>query len=282
MSSGLQKLFSSPKIDQATLKELELLLLQADTGLKTTNQIMATLQQQFTAGTIDKGADLKHNLQACLEQLLIDPTENCYDAQIFLLVGINGSGKTTSAAKLAHQLTTEGKRVLMVAADTFRAAAVQQLQYWGQQIGVPVEKGVENQDPASVVFTGCQRFKEQGFDCVIIDTAGRLQTKANLMKELEKIKRIIAKQLPETRIATLLTIDSMLGQNSLDQARVFHESTQVDGIILTKMDGTGKGGVVFAISNELRLPVAYISFGEALSDLKRFSGHDFVSKIVQG
>lgn len=282
MSSGLQKLFLAPKIDQSTLKELELILIQADTGLNTTRQIISTLQQQHAAGKLDKGSDLQQSLQRCLEDLLIKPSQALYDAQVFLFVGINGSGKTTSAAKLAHQLQQSGKKVLLVAADTFRAAAVQQLQRWADQIGVPVEKGTDNQDPASVVFTGCLRFKQEGFDCVIIDTAGRLQTKSNLMKELEKIKRIIAKQLPDAALTTLLTIDSMLGQNSLEQARIFNESTTLDGIILTKMDGTGKGGVVFAIGSELHLPVAYISFGEGISDIKPFSAHEFVTHIVQG
>lgn len=281
LTTRLQTIFNSNTIDENTLKELELLLIQSDTGLKTTREIINALKTHYARGSIQKGTDLKKELALNLNNLLIPADEFIYCASVYLLVGINGSGKTTCAAKLAHRFSTEGKRVLLVAADTFRAAAVQQLEQWSRQLGVPLEKGIDNQDPASVVFNGCARFTKEHFDVVIIDTAGRLQTKSNLMKELEKIKRIITKQLPDKKIVTLLTIDSMLGQNSLDQARLFHESTDVSGILLTKMDGTGKGGIIFAIGNELKLPVAYISYGEKLDQLKTFEPKQFVTQLLE-
>ena len=197
-----------------------------------------------------------------------------------MLVGINGSGKTTLAAKLAYHAKSKGKKVLLVAADTFRAAAQEQLGLWAQKLNADIELGKQGQDPASVVFAGCQRYKQQGYDTLIIDTAGRLQTKTNLMKELEKIKRVIGQQVPNQTINTILTVDSMLGQNSLEQARIFHESTKLDAIALTKMDGTGKGGIVFAIADELGIPVAYITYGEAIEHLKIFDADEYVQNLI--
>ena len=201
---------------------------------------------------------------------------------LYLLVGINGSGKTTAAAKLAYQYKQENKRVLFIAADTFRAAATQQLAQWAQKLGADIVIGAEGQDPASVIFTGIQKFKQEQFDVLIIDTAGRLQTKINLMKELEKIKRVINSQLPQTPITILLTIDAMLGQNSFEQAKLFHESTPIDGVILTKMDGTGKGGIVFGITNELKIPIAYISFGEKPEQFTLFNAQEYVHDLLNG
>ena len=195
-------------------------------------------------------------------------------------MGINGSGKTTFAGKLAYDLHKQGKKVLLVAADTFRAAAPEQLKQWAIRTGASIINGKEGQDPASVVFTGCEQFKSQGFDALIIDTAGRLQTKTNLMKELEKIHKIISRQLPNYTPCTLLTIDAMLGQNSFEQATLFNESTQLDGIVLTKMDGTGKGGIVFAITQQLGIPVAYIAYGEQPEQLKLFNAQEYVQELL--
>ena len=202
------------------------------------------------------------------------------EASVFVLVGINGSGKTTSVAKLAYQCAQKGKKVLLVAADTFRAAAVAQLESWARATGTDIVTGAPGQDPASVVFTGCQQFIQGSYDILIIDTAGRLHTKANLMNELGKVMRIITKNVPEKKVQTLLTIDAMLGQSSFGQAQLFKECAQVDGVILTKMDGTGKGGVIFAIAAELKLPVAYITFGEAVGDIKRFVSTEFVTQLL--
>jgi fused signal recognition particle receptor len=285
VTTKVHSLFSRETIDQETLKELEQILIQADTGVKTTKKILATLEEKVRNGTIEKGSDLQSALEQELLALLAQQKPIQKNA-IYLLVGINGSGKTTFAGKLAHHYRAAGKRVLLVAADTFRAAATEQLQQWALRTSADIVTGQGNQDPAAVVFQGCEAFKNGAYDILIIDTAGRLQTKVNLMKELEKIKRVITKQLPETpeqsrRVNTLLTIDAMLGQNSFEQARLFHESTQLDGIVLTKIDGTGKGGIIFAITQELGIPVAYLSFGEKIDALKPFEPTAFVQDLMR-
>lgn len=279
VTSQISTLFSKNTVDEATLQELETILIGADAGVKTTKKIMDHLKKEWQAGTIAKGSDLKTALATYLTQLLLNPKTRT-KSNVYLLVGINGSGKTTFAAKLAQRLKNEGKRVLLVAADTFRAAATEQLSSWADRVGIPVVTGVQGQEPASVVFQGCERFKRENFDAIIIDTAGRLQTKANLMRELEKIKKIIARHIPDQTINTLLTIDAMLGQNSFEQARLFNESTDVQGIVLTKMDGTGKGGIVFAISDELNIPISFISFGETIDDVKDFDAQEYVAQLL--
>lgn len=276
-TSKLDVLFARGSIDQQALSELEKILIESDAGVSTTKKIIENLKKSIS-GTIDSQT-FKNLLQEQLVTLL-HTEKNIQEAPITLLVGINGSGKTTLAAKLAYHAQQQGKKVLLVAADTFRAAAQEQLALWAQKLSIDIELGKQGQDPASVVFAGCQRYKLQGYDALIIDTAGRLQTKINLMKELEKIKRVIAQQLPNLSLNTILTVDAMLGQNSLEQARVFHESTQLDGIALTKMDGTGKGGIVFAIADELSIPVAYITFGEAMDQLKIFDANEYVQNLL--
>jgi len=231
-------------------------------------------------GIIEHGQDLKKALEALLIEHL-ETHQFVSENRVFLLVGINGSGKTTFAGKLAHQFIKQGKKVLLVAGDTFRAAATAQLKEWSNRVHADIIIGKENQDPASVIFTACQQFKNNDYDVLIIDTAGRLQTKVNLMKELEKIRRILSAQLPEQKVTTLLTIDSMLGQNSFEQAKLFHESTSLDGIILTKMDGTAKGGIVFAITQELRIPIAYISHGETVEHIDSFNAQEYVKQLLQ-
>lgn len=278
-TSKVRALFAKNTVDEETLSELEKILISADTGIHTTRSIIHNLRNDIAAGRITQGADLEKALARELEKLLmVHPFKP--EASVYLLVGINGSGKTTFAAKLGAWLQSQGKKVLFVAGDTFRAAATEQLSTWGQRLSIPVVVGKENQDPSSVIFQGCEQFKEQGFDVLIIDTAGRLQTKANLMKELEKIRKTVTKQLGDTKIATLLTVDTMLGQNSFDQAKIFHESTHVDGIVLTKMDGTGKGGIVFSITQELKIPVAFISYGEQPEQLKPFDAHEYVQDLL--
>lgn len=279
-SSKLSKLFLTPQLDSNTLKELEQILIQSDMGSKTTHAIIDNLKNQYAAGTLQKGTDLQDALKTHLLNLLSTPKTFNYDARIILMVGINGSGKTTFTSKLAHHYAQQGKKVLLVAADTFRAAATEQLNAWAQRTNTQIVTGTQGQDPASVVFLGCERFKKEQFDIIIIDTAGRLQTKTNLMRELEKIKKIITKQLPDVPMATLLTVDAMLGQNSREQAKIFHESTQLDGIVLTKMDGTAKGGTVFAIAHEFGIPIAYISFGEQMDQCKKFNAQEFVLGLL--
>jgi fused signal recognition particle receptor len=279
ITSKLQGLFAQKTIDSATLHELEKILISADTGIHTTRTLIESLQKEIKSGSLTKGSDLKIALADHLERLLIT-TPYIPDAHVFLLVGINGSGKTTFAGKLGSWFSKKGKRVLLVAADTFRAAATEQLMAWGKKEDIPVVAGKENQDPASVIYQGCQTFKEGNYDILIIDTAGRLQTKINLMKELEKIRSLLTKHLPDKKISTLLTIDSMLGQNSFDQARLFHESTSVNGIVLTKMDGTGKGGIVFSITHALKIPIAFISFGEKSDQIDIFDAKNYVKELL--
>lgn len=280
ITGKLATLFSKTAIDVDTLKELELILLQADTGAKTTQKIINQLKEEYTSGMLRSGDELKAALSRQLHAIL-KQEPHVIDPKVIILVGINGSGKTTCAAKIAYQAHKAGKRCLFVAADTFRAAATQQLEEWASKTGAAIEVGIPGQDPASVVFTGCARFKQEQFDLLIIDTAGRLQTKTNLMKELEKIKRIICKQLADTKIATYLTIDAMLGQNSFEQAQLFHESTDLSGIILTKMDGTGKGGVVFAIADQLSIPILYICYGETPDAFKPFDYQAYLIDLLR-
>jgi len=280
VTSKLGSFFNRTIIDLAALKELEILLLSSDVGIGTTNSIITVLKNKIGSSSID-GLQLKSLMHDILLEILSKNSIPDYRThKVFLFVGINGSGKTTSIGKLAQMYVQQGKKVLLVAADTFRAAAPEQLNEWAKKSGADILCGKENQDPASLVFQGCEKFKRESYDILIIDTAGRLQTKINLMHELAKIKRCVQKQLMDESVVTLLTIDAMLGQNSLEQARLFKESTDVTGIILTKMDGTGKGGIVFAIAQELSIPVVFITFGEQFDQIKIFNSQEYVSELL--
>ncbi|MDE7525531.1 signal recognition particle-docking protein FtsY, partial [Streptococcus agalactiae] len=201
---------------------------------------------------------------------------------VMLFVGVNGVGKTTSIGKLAHQYKSQGKKVMLVAADTFRAGAVAQLVEWGRRVDVPVVTGEEKADPASVVFDGMEKAVAQGVDVLLIDTAGRLQNKENLMAELEKIGRIIKRVVPDAPHETLLALDASTGQNALSQAKEFSKITPLTGLILTKIDGTAKGGVVLAIRQELDIPVKFIGFGEKIDDIGEFNSEDFMRGLLEG
>ena len=280
VTSKLGSFFSRTTIDEAALKELEILLISSDVGVSTTRSIITALRKQMADDVID-GAQLKEHMHTILLDILTQHKAPDLNAEkVFLFVGINGSGKTTSIGKLAYHYAQQGKKVLLVAADTFRAAAPEQLNQWALKTGADILIGKEGQDPASLVFQGCEKFKNEGYDILIIDTAGRLQTKINLMHELAKIKRCVQKQLPNKNVVTFLTIDAMLGQNSFEQAKLFKESTDVSGIILTKMDGTGKGGIVFAIAQELAIPVVFITFGEQSDQIKKFDAQEYVSELL--
>jgi len=278
VTSRVAILFGYKTIDEAVLRELEAILLSADTGVKTTKKIMAHLRHQWESGTIKAGADLKKALEQELIALL--PQSDLTEQSIVMVVGVNGSGKTTFVGKLANYYKQQGKRVLLVGADTFRAAAMEQLDLWAKRFAIEIIVGKPGQDPASVVFQGCEEYKRGNFDVLIIDTAGRLQTKIGLMKELEKIKKTVARHFPDQEISTLLTVDAMLGQNSFEQARLFHESTDLRGIVLTKMDGTGKGGIVFAIVQELGIPIVYISYGEQPENMKKFDKQEYIADLL--
>lgn len=282
-TSGIKSLYARATIDEQALEELHKLLITADMGAPTTNLLLERVRIACQQGTVHKGNDLKKVLEGALSEVMspVGDSSKIAHAQLYLLVGVNGSGKTTSAAKLAYLMQQAGKRVLLVAADTFRAGAVEQLERWAQKINVSVVRGEQNQDPASVVFMACKKYQEERFDVLIIDTAGRLQTKMNLMRELEKIKRVIERSLPGCSMATLLTLDATLGQNCLEQARIFNEATPLDGLVLTKMDGTSKGGIVFAIMHELRIPVVYVSCGETVQSLYVFKPHEYIKMLLE-
>jgi fused signal recognition particle receptor len=273
-------LFAHSKLDEQFLKDLSALLINADTGVKTTHEIINQLKDAINHKQVNNLEQAKEMLEIILiKQLQTAHTVNNMPA-ILLLVGVNGSGKTTFVAKLANMLKNDGKRVLIVAGDTFRAAATQQLAEWAQRLSVDIFIGKDAQDPASVIFDACKKFQDDGYDHLIIDTAGRLQTKINLMRELEKIERIVGKQLPNTPHQTWLTIDAMLGQNSLAQAETFYEATKVNGLVLTKLDGTGKGGIVFSIVQKLHIPIVYVTFGETLEDIKSFDIQEYVHGLL--
>jgi fused signal recognition particle receptor len=273
-NKALNALLGRTTIDETTLKELEILLLSADTGVQTTKEILTSIQNQTN------NEPLHARLAHTLKKLLSIPKPDLSQKSVLLLIGINGSGKTTAIGKLAYRYKKAGKKVLIVAADTFRAAATEQVATWAMRTGVDCVTGTVGQDSAAVVFKGCERFIKENYDIVLIDTAGRLQTKTNLMHELTKIRRTINRFMPDNAIMTLLTIDSMLGQNSLEQATLFKECAAVDGIILTKMDGTGKGGVVFAIAHTLAIPIIFVSYGESVEQLDLFDADAFVQQLV--
>ncbi len=275
-ATKLKSLFGIKALNEEHLKELETILLQADVGLPTITFIIKQLKDQMPSSAT--GQDLYSALKQIINDML-NKTPVAPLGDIFLLVGINGSGKTTNAAKLAYKYQQLGKHPFLIGADTFRAAAREQLRSWGEKINVPVYAPDNIQDPAAVVFKGCQEFLNQNKDICIIDTAGRLQTKTNLMHELDKIKRTITKAAPNKQISTLLVIDAMLGQNSLEQARIFNQATAIDGIILSKMDSSARGGIVLAIAHELQLPIVYVSSGENIESLLPFESNTFTDSL---
>lgn len=274
-ASKLSSLLNSSVIDDDLIKELEILLLQADTGVLTTKKIIKNIKRKE-----NNNQSLRDYMRNLLVNILQETQQYFFNAPITLLVGVNGTGKTTCAGKLAYNYKQKGQKVLLVAADTFRAAAVDQLQQWAQKVEVDIVVGKQGQDAASVVYQACEKFLSGVYDRMIIDTAGRLQTKKNLMAELNKIYRIIDKKLPNYKVNTLATIDSMLGQNSFEQARLFQETANVNGVILTKMDGTGKGGVIFALADQLNLPIAYLTFGEKVQDIKQFVIDEYIQELI--
>ncbi len=278
----LLSIFKRTTFDAEFLQELEKLLLEADTGIATTKIIVDRLRSHINDQNLSEPEAIKAALATILIDLVQVSTPIDYQPRVTMLVGVNGSGKTTFAGKFAYCLKQQGKKVLLVAADTFRAAAVAQLESWAHQLGIEVFVGKEGQDPASVVFEGCAKFCDGGFDHIIIDTAGRIQTKINLMNELAKIRKVINKVLPSQPVSTWLTVDSMLGQNSLRQAEVFRESTALNGLVLTKFDGTGKGSMIFSIVNQFSVPVVYIAFGEQPEALKRFDATQYVQGLLSG
>src|SRR6185437_1063947 len=272
------------EIDSSTLDDLEGILLGADLGMKTTEEILSKLREKADRKQIKDVAELKKLIKEQVFAILnATPARAGKPAkgepEIIMVVGVNGTGKTTTIGKLAHALRTERKTVLLCAADTFRAAAIEQLEVWGSRTGTEVIKTKPGGDPSAVLFDGLSAAKARGTDYVIVDTAGRLHTKQNLMAELEKMRRTAKKVIPDAPHETLLVMDATTGQNGLQQARQFTQSAGVTGIVLTKLDGTAKGGVVVAISREMGVPVRYVGVGEKVGDLLPFDPKDFVDSL---
>ena len=276
-------LFDRPAIGDEVWSEVEELLIAADVGVNTTEKLIEKVKQRMTREKIDQGSQVRAALQAEMVDILrITPQEipdNLSLPRVILAVGVNGGGKTTSIAKLAHSLKNEGKSVILVAADTFRAAAIDQLKRLGEMVGVDVIAHQPGADPGAVVYDGLQAARSRQVDEVIIDTAGRLHTKFNLMEELKKIKRVAAKIDTTAPHEVILVLDATTGQNGLTQAKYFTEAVGVTGIFLAKLDGTARGGIVLAICDELQIPIKFIGAGEKLADMALFNAESFVEAL---
>lgn len=282
--SGLLKLLNLNKgLDDSFYQNLMQVLIESDVGVETSQNLLNRLKKEVKLNNINNVEDAIDILGSIILDLLHNYSIVLDDKlTIILMVGVNGSGKTTSSAKLAHLYKNAGKKVMLVAADTFRAAAVKQLQTWANRIVVECYAGKENQDPASVVVDACREALAQNMDVLIIDTAGRLQTKINLMQELQKIHRVIEKTMGYTAQHSFLVLDASTGQNALSQASSFLESSKINAIICTKMDGTARGGVIIALAYALKLPVAFVGLGEGIDDLREFDKETYLASITQG
>ncbi|MCI8888068.1 MAG: signal recognition particle-docking protein FtsY [Hungatella sp.] len=281
--SGIDSIFSGfSAIDDDFFEEIEETLIMGDLGIQTTMSIVENLRQKVKDQHIKEPAECKAILMDTMKQQM-DLGENAYEFEnrksVILVIGVNGVGKTTSVGKLAGQLKDSGKKVIMAAADTFRAAAIDQLTEWSNRAGVEIIAQQEGSDPAAVIFDAIAAAKSRNADVLICDTAGRLHNKKNLMEELKKINRIIDKEYPEAYRETLVVLDGTTGQNALSQARQFMEAANVTGIILTKLDGTAKGGIAVAIQSELGIPVKYIGIGEQIDDLQKFHADQFINAL---
>ena len=284
----VEKLFDSftgKEIDDDLYDELEELLIQGDVGVNTAVDLVERLREREKRDKLKYAEQLKDALVEEIAEIMGDEVAS-FDLDkdnlnIILVVGVNGVGKTTSIGKIANLLKSEGHKVILGAGDTFRAAAAEQLTVWSERAGCSIVRHEEGSDPASVVFDGCVAAKARNSDLVIIDTAGRLHNKANLMNELNKITRVIRRELPDADLETLMVLDATTGQNGLIQAKQFAESAGLTGIVLTKLDGTAKGGIVFAIAGEMGLPVKYIGVGEGVDDLMAFNPGEFVEALLK-
>ncbi len=281
---GLSELNISRKIDDSLFEDLEIALLKADVGINATEEIIEFLKKEAKKKGLKNGEELK----GLLKEKLISMLKGCSGElrllnekpDVILFLGINGSGKTTTVGKLAYRFKKEGKSVVLAAADTFRAAAIEQLEVWAERTEARIVKHKPGADPAAVVFDAVNSAKSRGDDIVLVDTAGRLHTKEHLMKELQKIKRTIKKFSENQPCETLLVLDGTIGQNSINQAKVFKESTDVSGIIITKLDGTAKGGALIPICRELKIPIKFVGVGEGIEDLQPFDPEAFVSALL--
>lgn len=269
------------KVDEDFLEELEEILICADTGMDTTMEIIDTLRAKIKEDRISGSDDVLVALKEIMSDLIGESGSLMIDStpSVVLVIGVNGVGKTTSIAKIANNLKKDGKKVLLCAADTFRAAAIDQLQIWADRCGVDIIKHTEGADPAAVVYDAANAAKSRKADVLIIDTAGRLHNKKNLMDELAKISRVLDRELPDSTRETLLVLDATTGQNAINQAKEFTNAAAITGLVLTKLDGTAKGGCILSIKKELGIPVKFIGVGEAIDDMEKFDTKEFVRAL---
>ncbi len=284
IADGVNGIINSfTKIDEELFEQLEETLVMSDIGVETSVEICDRLRKKIKETGITDPAEIKNLMKDIIADMLGDDEGLKLDTKpsLILVIGVNGVGKTTTIGKLSYRLKNSGKKVVLGAADTFRAAAIDQLGIWAERAGVSMVKSVEGTDPASVVFDTIASAKSKGADVIICDTAGRLHNKKNLMDELAKINRVISRELPDASVETLLVLDAATGQNAVNQAREFKNVTDITGIVLTKLDGTAKGGIIIAIRNELGIPVKYVGVGEGIDDLQPFSAEEFASGIFE-
>jgi fused signal recognition particle receptor len=282
LTTDIDKLFVGKRqIDDELLEELEEILITADIGVKTAADLIQRISTKYASEKLDSEGFKKALRQEILELLNITAAvpDTVSKPQVIMVVGVNGVGKTTTIGKLAARFALDGKKVLIAAADTFRAAAVEQLAIWAERSGAEIVRHKSNADPAAVAFDGVEAAMARDMDVVIVDTAGRLHTRVNLMEELKKIRRSISKKIPDAPHETLLILDATTGQNAVSQARLFHESIGVTALALTKLDGTAKGGIVVSICHDLNLPLKYIGIGENIEDLQSFNSEEFVNAL---
>ncbi len=284
--SRIGQIFRRGKLEEEDWEELEALLIQADVGVETTLHLVETLRERVRRADLRTPEQLRQALAGEMAAILRQverpiPTPQPDEPHVLLMVGVNGVGKTTTIAKLAYRYRHQGYSVLLAAADTFRAAAIEQLQVWGERAGVPVLSHQAGADPSAVAFDAVSAALSRGIEVVIVDTAGRLHTRHNLMQELQKVRRVIQRRLPQAPQQVLLVIDATTGQNGLAQARVFIQAVEVTHLALAKLDGTAKGGIAFAIAHELGLPIAYVGTGERLEDLAEFDPERFVQALLE-
>ncbi|MBR3325317.1 MAG: signal recognition particle-docking protein FtsY [Clostridia bacterium] len=286
LKKGLEKSkisFGFKKVDEELLEDLEEDLIMADVGVEAAEEIISNLRETIKRDKIVESEDVKIELKNELMNIFYGMDarlEISNTPAVILMVGVNGAGKTTSIGKIASKLRSEGKKVLIAAGDTFRAAAVEQLEEWASRSGCDIVKGKEQADPSSVIFDACTKAKKENYDVLICDTAGRLQNKSYLMDELQKMKRVIDRELPESSKEMILVLDGSTGQNAISQVESFKEYTGITGLIVTKLDGTAKGGVVIRLVKEYQIPIKFIGVGERIDDMEMFDSQDFINAII--